>query len=429
VRWYELRNPGGTPVVFQQSTFAPDTSFRWMGSAAMDHNGDIALAYSVSSGSLKPGIRYTGRLATDPPSTLQTEATIITGGGSQLRTLNRWGDYSCLVVDPKDDCTFWYTNEYIPANGTFNWRTRIASFKFASCTSGGGTDGGAGGMDGGVDGGASGAGGGAGGVGGAGGAGGSGGSGGGGGGAGGVGGGGGAGGSGGGGGVGGANVDAGGDAASDAGTVPGISTDRSSYAPGSIVTVTYAKLPGNMHDWIAIAPAGSPNTSVLAFVFAFGQTSGTATFSAPVDGVYVARAFANDDYILLAQSAAFTVCGDTGGTLCFVATLSGAEQVPTNASTATGAAIFVFDPATRTISYQLQHTVVGAIDGHIHQAPAGTNGAVIVPLLLVGQGTSGSAVLTVDQAADLQAGNLYTNIHSPSFPGGEIRGQILPPGT
>jgi hypothetical protein len=142
VRWYELRNPGGTPTVFQQSTFGPDSSYRWLGSAAMDHNGDIAVGYSVSSGLLRPGIRYTGRLASDPINTLQTETTIITGSGSQQSGLSRWGDYSGLVIDPSDDCTFWYTNEYIPSDGTFNWRTRIASFKFPSCTSGGGTDGG-----------------------------------------------------------------------------------------------------------------------------------------------------------------------------------------------------------------------------------------------------------------------------------------------
>ena len=95
-----------------------------------------------------------------------------------------------------------------------------------------------------------------------------------------------------------------------------ISTDQSSYNSGSTITVSYAGLPGNLHDWIAIAPAGSPNDSVLAFVFTNGQTSGTATFSAPAAGSYVARAFANDDYILLAESAAFTVaCDDLGDDL------------------------------------------------------------------------------------------------------------------
>jgi len=133
VRWYELRSPGGTPTVFQQSTFAPDSTFRWMGSIAMDKQGNIALGYSVSSATIHPGIRYTGRLATDAPGTMQAEASIIEGTGSQLANLNRWGDYSAMTVDPTDDCTFWYTNEYLKANGTFNWSTRIASFKFPGC--------------------------------------------------------------------------------------------------------------------------------------------------------------------------------------------------------------------------------------------------------------------------------------------------------
>ena len=114
---------------------------------------------------------------------------------------------------------------------------------------------------------------------------------------------------------------------------------------------------------------------------------------------------------------------------CFVASLSAAEEVPATASTATGSGVFVYDPSSRQISYQVQHTVVGAIDGHIHQGPAGTNGSVIVPFVLAGQGTSGSAVLTDDEAADLLAGNLYADVHSLAFPAGEIRGQLVRPGT
>jgi hypothetical protein len=107
-----------------------------MGSIAMDKVGNIAVGYSVSSSSLYPGIRYTGRLVTDPPNTLAPEASIIAGGGSQNKSfggLSRWGDYSSLSVDPVDDCTFWYTTEYLKSSGTFNWSTRIASFKFAGC--------------------------------------------------------------------------------------------------------------------------------------------------------------------------------------------------------------------------------------------------------------------------------------------------------
>ena len=134
VRWYEIRSPGSTPVVFQQSTFAPDTSYRWMGSVAMDKLGNLALGYSVSSSALHPAIRYTGRLAGDPLNTLEAENSIIEGLGSQSgNNLSRWGDYSAMTVDPVDDCTFWYTTEYLKSTGSFNWNTRIASFKFPGC--------------------------------------------------------------------------------------------------------------------------------------------------------------------------------------------------------------------------------------------------------------------------------------------------------
>ncbi|HWZ44781.1 MAG TPA: hypothetical protein VNW97_15000 [Candidatus Saccharimonadales bacterium] len=136
VRWYELRPnaANGGLSVFQQGTFAPaDGVSRWMGSIAQDKVGNIVVGYSASSGSLNPSIRFANRAAADPAGTLGTETTITTGGGAQTRTLNRWGDYSALTVDPADDCTFWYTNEYLSVSGTFNWHTRIASFKLGNC--------------------------------------------------------------------------------------------------------------------------------------------------------------------------------------------------------------------------------------------------------------------------------------------------------
>src|SRR5215213_1138090 len=137
LRWYELRNPNGNPTIFQQGTYAPDSAYRWMGSVAMDHVGNIGLGYSVSSSTTHPGIRYTGRLAGDPLGTMtQGEGTVITGSGSQTGGLHRWGDYTSMSVDPSDDCTFWYTDEYVAANGSFNWHTRIGSFKFPNCSSG-----------------------------------------------------------------------------------------------------------------------------------------------------------------------------------------------------------------------------------------------------------------------------------------------------
>ena len=131
VRWYELRNTGSGWTIYQQGTYAPaDGLHRWMGSIAMNANGDIGLGYSVSGSSVYPSIRYTGRLATDPLGTMTlAEQSILAGTASQTG-VNRWGDYSAMTVDPVDDYTFWYTTEY--TSGGWNWRTRIASFQFGS---------------------------------------------------------------------------------------------------------------------------------------------------------------------------------------------------------------------------------------------------------------------------------------------------------
>lgn len=133
VRWYEIRSPNGTPFIFQQGTFAPDANFRWMGSVAMDKVNDIAVGYSVSSSSVFPGIRVSNRTPNMSPGTLSAEATIMSGHGVQQNTGNRWGDYSSMSVDPVDDCTFWYAQEYIRSTGSFDWNTRLASFKLSRC--------------------------------------------------------------------------------------------------------------------------------------------------------------------------------------------------------------------------------------------------------------------------------------------------------
>lgn len=131
VRWYELRNLQTTPTVYQSGTYQPDSNSRWMGSAAMDGEGNLAIGYSVSSSTVYPSIAYAGRLASDPLGALaQGEAVMFSGTGSQTGTLSRWGDYSALSVDPIDDCTFWFTNEYLATSGTYNWHTRIGTFRF-----------------------------------------------------------------------------------------------------------------------------------------------------------------------------------------------------------------------------------------------------------------------------------------------------------
>ena len=136
IRWFELRGVTSGPVtIFQESTYQPDNDWRWMGSVAQDKQGNLTLGFSASSATIFPQIRYAGRLVTDPPGTLaQGEAHLFDGTGSQLDTGGRWGDYSAMTVDPVDDCTFWYTQEYYSTTSSFAWRTRIGNFKFAQCT-------------------------------------------------------------------------------------------------------------------------------------------------------------------------------------------------------------------------------------------------------------------------------------------------------
>jgi hypothetical protein len=142
VRWFELRGVTNGPVsTFQESTYAPDSTNRWMGSIAMNGQGDMALGFSASDATIHPQIRYTGRLSGDPINQMtQGEGHLFDGNGSQTGTSNRWGDYSDMTVDPVDDCTFWYTQEYYDTVSAFNWRTRIGSFQLAACGGGGEID-------------------------------------------------------------------------------------------------------------------------------------------------------------------------------------------------------------------------------------------------------------------------------------------------
>jgi hypothetical protein len=147
VRWYELRDlDKDVPVVFQQGTFTPDTSHRWMGSIAMDGNGNMALGYNVSGETVSPGIRIAARLSNDPKGAIGNESSVkegtgvqtcapggacqcpLPGGSAGCDKLTRWGDYSAITLDPADDCTFWYTGEYQATDGAYNWHTGIVSF-------------------------------------------------------------------------------------------------------------------------------------------------------------------------------------------------------------------------------------------------------------------------------------------------------------
>jgi hypothetical protein len=140
VRWYEIQRNGGAYSLAQQGTYVPDDGVhRWMGSIAQDSAGNMLLGYSVVNGTnVFPGIRFTGRSAGDPPGTMTlAEQTIIDGTGIQTTTNSRWGDYTAMTLDPTDDCTFWYVDEYYTLQGqqqsAAGWQTRVGNFKMPSC--------------------------------------------------------------------------------------------------------------------------------------------------------------------------------------------------------------------------------------------------------------------------------------------------------
>lgn len=138
VRLYDLRRTGGSFSVSEQSTIGDTSSSRWIGSAASDHQGNLAIGYNFVQDEKEPSLLYSGRLATEPAGTFRQEQVLIDGTGVQRAFGFRWGDYSGMSVDPVDDCTFWMTGEYYTLASQefseFTWLTRIGRFKFAECT-------------------------------------------------------------------------------------------------------------------------------------------------------------------------------------------------------------------------------------------------------------------------------------------------------
>ena len=134
IRWYEIRNPGPNAKIYQQGTHAPrDGLSRWMGAMNVDGAGNFALGYSLGSASMFPSIAYAGRLADDPLGTLPIEERILLQGSGSQTGNTRWGDYVSMSIDPVDDCTFWFTNEYYSTTSDFDWRTRVFAFRLPKC--------------------------------------------------------------------------------------------------------------------------------------------------------------------------------------------------------------------------------------------------------------------------------------------------------
>jgi hypothetical protein len=131
IRWYEIRDPQTAPKLAQASTYAVGTTFaRWIGSAAMDKKGNLLIGYSASSSSISPAIRLAGRKAADPLNLLSKEVNI--ASGKNVAQGGRWGDYSNMSLDPLDDCTFWFTTEFMGETNK-SWQTRVVHTKFNDC--------------------------------------------------------------------------------------------------------------------------------------------------------------------------------------------------------------------------------------------------------------------------------------------------------
>ncbi|HEY1660052.1 MAG TPA: hypothetical protein VGG14_16990 [Candidatus Sulfotelmatobacter sp.] len=149
VRWYELRGDGsgsGTPSLAQQGRITPDSVYyRFLPSIAEDKNGNAAAGYSISNPSSNPGISLSYWNLNPVNANQPQEVTILNGPGEEIPlalkqgqnpNLGQWGSYADISVDPTDDCTFWYVNEYWPANTTGTpgpWATNISNFQLPGC--------------------------------------------------------------------------------------------------------------------------------------------------------------------------------------------------------------------------------------------------------------------------------------------------------
>ena len=142
VRWFEMRRTGDAFTVFDQGThnLTPGNGAtgnnNWMGSMAQDNQGNLALGFSQASTTQRANIMIAGRTnnVTNSGTLNEGEAVFFAAAGSQSSTGGRWGDYSAMNIDPVDDCTFWYTQEYYAATSTTGWSTRVGRFVFPTCT-------------------------------------------------------------------------------------------------------------------------------------------------------------------------------------------------------------------------------------------------------------------------------------------------------
>jgi hypothetical protein len=132
VRWYEFRiGKQRSVTLHQQGTYAPDASFRWLPSPAIDRVGNIGIGYSFGGASTFAGQRFAGRRASDPPGVLALRETILAEGEAAQNAL-RWEDYTQTAIDPSDDCSIWYVGDYLK-KGAETYSSKIGAFRLPGC--------------------------------------------------------------------------------------------------------------------------------------------------------------------------------------------------------------------------------------------------------------------------------------------------------
>jgi hypothetical protein len=129
IRWYEFRlDPQRNVQLYQQGTYAPDASYRWMPSPAIDAKGNIGIGYSFGGTPNFPGQRFAGRRANDPLGKLTMKEVVLAEGEASQTNTMRWQDYTQTAIDPSDDMTIWYVGDYLK-KGAVNYSSRIGAFR------------------------------------------------------------------------------------------------------------------------------------------------------------------------------------------------------------------------------------------------------------------------------------------------------------
>lgn len=112
--------------------------------------------------------------------------------------------------------------------------------------------------------------------------------------------------------------------------------------------------------------------------------------------------------------------------ITFKAVMNGTSEVPSNASTATGIAVLVFDNVTKTFTVNVTYTGLTVTNAHIHKGAVGVSGPPVFPFSTFTSPIYYTSIaLTTEQEADLKANLYYVNLHSSTYAGGEIRGQLI----